>query len=116
MLLGMDDVAPDQNYERRKSVVGILKKKISGPSAASQVEAAPVKEDAAPTCAICYDELTDEITFEFKACKHRFCTECCQSQLKQHIERGAIEKMICFQYKCGKQVSMEELDQLFKDE
>ena len=60
--------------------------------------------------------ITDDITFEFKTCKHRFCIECCREMLRQHIERAEIKKLICFQHKCGGKVTMDELDKLFKED
>ena len=73
-------------------------------------------------CPICYDseiqlapkEITDNMTFEFTSCEHRFCKECCRMDLKLKIEEAKIEKLVCPQSDCGKRVLTVELEQLFK--
>ena len=82
------------------------------------------EEETSDYCSICYTniiqlaptKITDDLTFEFSECKHRFCIECCQEQLKMHIDRAEVGKLVCFEYKCGAKVTQAELELLFKQD
>ena len=73
-------------------------------------------------CSICYTNdiqsgtgsITDKMTVEFD-CKHRFCIECSREMLKQQIKNNALDKIVCFTHKCGRKISANKLEQIFKD-
>ena len=78
-------------------------------------------EDDAPLCEICY---TNEIvaggkpippgelgTIEFE-CGHRFCSECTVEQLKTHIERADIDKLVCFKFECKMALSEDKIREI----
>ena len=99
----MEEFEPVENLSKRKSAAMDMQAKFSQISAdlsASQITSQVRESDY---CPICYTNLiqlgtgtiTDDITFEFKTCKHRFCIECCQESLRIHIERAEFSKLIC---------------------
>ena len=49
--------------------------------------------------------VADLSTVEF-ACLHRFCSECTIEQLKGTIEVAGFDKLKCFDYECGKPISL----------
>ena len=89
----------------------------------SQVSLPNYGEDDNNYCSICYtNEIwtgpgpinDDDMTMEF-GCKHRFCMECCRTQLEQQIQNNALSKIVCMEYKCGQKITEEELQKIFKD-
>ena len=78
-------------------------------------------DEEVPLCEICYtNEIVavgrlipaDELgTVEFE-CEHHFCSECSLEQLKQHIERAAIDKLVCFHFECKKAISDEKIREI----
>ena len=54
----------------------------------------------------------DKMTLEFE-CKHRFCTECVIEALTTFINSAEIDKLNCFDYNCGRQISDKKLREIF---
>ena len=101
----MEEFEPVENLTRRKSAARDMQARFSQISAdlsASQIASRQVKAES-DYCPICYTNLiqlgtgaiTDDVTFEFKTCKHRFCIECCQEALRLRIDRAEVGKLTC---------------------
>ena len=55
--------------------------------------------------------MTDELD-----CKHRFCHECTLSQFKQLIESAQVQKIVCLDYSCQKEIQQESIKRICGDE
>ena len=105
-------------YETRETIVKQFEEETKRQKSEKSVDSS-IDLETTDYCSICYYNVIvnqgnpipdhDKMTVEFD-CGHRFCSECAVEQLRGNIERAELDKIKCFDYECGQDISLEKIE------